>query len=115
MEASSLLEQAAAQAWQRYASPSQISTYITPEFRIAQRLLSVAAVESVYINRTREITRVWTIIDRSTEETFDAIYEMERLVINELAPERFDFHVVAREGRELRSILTLSCPGWVRR
>jgi hypothetical protein len=109
-------QQIAAQAFAGYAFVSQVSAYLRPESRIASQLLSVREVESVYIHRTKDITQVWTIVDAPAEEVYDAIYERERAVIRELAPDRFDFHVVSRRGRPLRSILTLvSYPVWMRR
>ncbi len=85
----------------------------TPEYRIAKRLLSLPQVESVYINRSTDIIRVWTIIDDDDESVADAIYDQERLLIHELQ-EQFDFHVIARQGRALRSLITLNCRGWGR-
>jgi len=122
MATESFPQQAAFQAWQRYIpalsrneAGSQVSQYISPEYRIAKHILSVPEAESVFINRTKEIIRVWTIVDDPGEEVFDAIYERERLVIREHGQERFDFHVVARKGRLLRSVLSLSYPSWTRR
>src|ERR1700723_3871461 len=101
-----LAQQAAAQVWATEAFASQVSVFVSAETRIARALLAVPQVESVYINRTKDITRVWTIIDAAEEQVFDAIYQREQTVISDLAPDRFDFHVVARQGRPLRTILT---------
>jgi hypothetical protein len=110
-----LEQQAAAQAWGLMASASQVSSYVSPEFLIARHLLSIKEVESLYIHTSQEMTRVWTVVDDPPEQVFDAIYDRERVVIRELAPDRFDFHVVARKGRPLRSVLTLGYCMWMRR
>lgn len=92
---------------------SQASVYATPESRVATRLLKIPKVESVYIHRKSDIFEVWTIIDQDDESVTDSIYEIERSLIRDLK-ESFDFHVVARSGRPLRSLITINYRGWIR-
>jgi hypothetical protein len=92
---------------------SQVSVFATPEIRIATRLLRIPQVESVFVDRSSEIIRVWTVIDHDDEAVCDAIYSQEQYLIQDLQ-EQFDFHVIARGGRELRSLITLNCGGWAR-
>ncbi len=75
--------------------------------------MRVPQVESVYIDRADDMIMVWTIINDDEEAVCDAIYNEEKRLIQDLQ-ERFDFHVIARRGRELRSFISLSCRGWAR-
>jgi hypothetical protein len=79
---------------------------------IADYLLEIPATECVYVQANDGMVQVWTIVDAPEESVFDAIYAREKDLIDEFKPIRFDFHVIAREGRQLRSIISLSCQGW---
>jgi hypothetical protein len=109
------LQSAVSQLSEMLSAPyaSQIPFYATPEYRIAEALLQIPEVESVYIAPSAEIVRVWTIIDGDDEQVYDTIYAKEQSLIQTLQ-ERFDFHVIARRGRDLRSLITLNCQGWRR-
>ena len=88
---------------------------VSPEQIIAGTILGVEGVEIVYVDRSSDLTRVWTVIDVDDEAVCDLIYAKERELIHYYFSDRFDFHVVARQGRSLRSLITFSCDGWVRR
>lgn len=110
-----LEQQVIAQAWQPVALSTQVSPYVDAEYRIAGNLLMVPQVESVVIRREDSITRVWTVVDADDDQVFDAVYDRERIIIRDLSPERFDFHVVARKGRPLRSVMTMGYRIWQRK
>lgn len=88
------------------------SQFISTE--IASALLAVPSVETVHVDRTAGITRVWAIVDDPPEEVYDDIYSRERSLIRQFDQEFLDFSVIARRGRETRSFVSLPCPGWTK-
>jgi hypothetical protein len=88
-------------------------TFAAIPVALADTLLSVPETEYVYVSNGRDgVYHVWTIVDSPPEHVFDAIYNQEKLIAQRFTLLEFDFHVIAREGRELRSFITLSCQGW---
>lgn len=81
---------------------------------VADALLSIQAVDTVYVDQSTESIRVWTIVDDPAEYVYDQIYDAEKSIIHRFQGVRFDFLVVPRKGRETRSLITLNCPGWTR-
>jgi hypothetical protein len=80
---------------------------------VAKKLLSVPETEYVYVSNGNDgVRHVWTIVNSPPESVYDAIYEQEKELIEAFKTVEFDFHVIAREGRPLRSLITLSCQGW---
>jgi hypothetical protein len=90
---------------------AQVIAAVIPAY-VAKQILAVKGTEYVYVKATDRVVRVWTVVDSPGEPVFDAIYDREKAIIDELNPIRFDFHVIAREGRPINSIVTLSCQGW---
>jgi hypothetical protein len=84
----------------------QIAVALAPVF-MAKWLLAVPEVESVHVLRDHDTFRVWTVIDSDEDPAYDAIYAKEKKIINEMKPFLFDFHVLARRGRQLESFITL--------
>jgi hypothetical protein len=102
-----------ASQWQQQSYVPSVT--VPPEQQIAGRILrGVPQVEVVFVDRSAEVTRVWTIVDVDDEVVSDAIYAEERKLIRDFH-DRFDFHVLAREGRSLSTLMTFRCGGWVRK
>jgi hypothetical protein len=62
-----------------------------PNNSIADDLLSVAAVETVYVDENRQSVSVWTIVDDPAECVYDQIYDAERSIIKKFKSVQFDF------------------------
>jgi hypothetical protein len=92
---------------------AQVASALIPA-HIANRILAVPGTEYVYVKPGDGVVQVWTVVDSPEESVFDAIYDREKALIDELRPLNFDFHVIAREGKSINSIITLSCQGWRR-
>jgi hypothetical protein len=90
---------------------AQVASTLAPAY-IAKKLLAVPAAECVYVKDKDGRVQVWTVIDAAEESVFDAIYEQEKTLIKELSGLKFDFRVIAREGKPTRSLVSLSCQGW---
>jgi hypothetical protein len=90
---------------------AQVVSALIPAY-IANQILAVPGTEYVYVKPGDGIVQVWTVVDSPGEPVFDAIYDREKALIDELKPVKFDFHVIAREGKPISSIVTLSCQGW---
>jgi hypothetical protein len=94
------------------ALQSELSLALIPHV-VAKKLLSVPEAEYVYVSNGNDgVRHVWTIVDSPPEAVYDAIYDQEKELIQAFKTTEFDFHVIAREGRPLRSVITLSCQGW---
>jgi hypothetical protein len=103
-----------------FGSVSNVAAALQPELSfaliphvVAKKLLLVPETECVYVSNGKDgVRQVWTIVDSPPEAVFDAIYDQEKELIQAFKTTEFDFHVIAREGRPLRSVITLSCQAW---
>lgn len=83
---------------------------------VANTILGISDVEYVYVKVHPDgVFHVWTVVDDPQEEVYDAIYDQEQLLIARFQSIQFDFQVISRYGRELRSVISLSCQGWRKR
>jgi hypothetical protein len=81
---------------------------------IAASLLAIPSVEAVYVDHHGDIVNVWTVVDDPSEYEFELIYDRELSLIRRFCDHRFDFSTIARKGRDIRSLISLTCPGWRR-
>jgi hypothetical protein len=80
---------------------------------IADMLLGVSGVEYAFVEiQAGGVFHVWTVVDNPQDEVYDAIYDREKLIIKQFHPIPFDFQVIARRGKDLRSVISLACRGW---
>lgn len=93
------------------AQQVQYLSTIAPQY-IANRLLRKTAVEYVFVEESKGVFHVWTVVDVAQESQYDAIYSEEAAIISDLRSAEFDFHVITRRKRPLREVITLSCRGW---
>jgi len=84
------------------------------EDRLTEALKVINRVEGIYLIPHGETLTVFTIIDNDDEETYDLIYDQERLLIRRFAGVHFDFNVIARRGRPISEIVGASNPIWQR-
>jgi hypothetical protein len=82
--------------------------------RISDVFAGIEPVESVYGLISGNSFTVFTVIDVDDEDTYDLIYERERLLIHEFSGVHFDFNVIARRGRPLDSVVGSCSPIWQR-
>jgi hypothetical protein len=87
---------------------------LTIEKSIGHAFADLPAVEEVHILNRGDILNVFAIVDDDEESVFDAIYARERVVINRFPEYHFDFNVIARRGRSLHELISLSTPVWQR-
>lgn len=91
---------------------AQIAFAVVPVV-LADALLSAPCAEKVYVSDGRDgVYHVWTIVDSPPDEEYDAIYDREKALIRKFSPLQLDFRVVAREGRDLSTLVTLPYQVW---
>jgi len=84
------------------------------EHRLAETFGSIDRVEGVYVIPGANTLGVFTIIDEDDEDTYDQVYEGERLLIRQFGNFGFDFNVIARRGRSIAEIVGSRRPIWQR-
>jgi len=100
------------------SSSAGVSSQLVPAEPIpallAHKLLCIPDVETVYIKVNGRAFHVWTIVDAPDDSILAKIFSAENVLIKEFPTSGFDFNVIERRGRHLRSIITLGCPGWTK-
>ena len=84
------------------------------DVNFAETFGGIDRVEGVFVAPSGDVLSVFTVIDDDDEETYDRIYDRERLLIRRFGGIHFDFNVIARRGRSLADIVGCSAPVWRR-
>jgi hypothetical protein len=105
---------------------AKMVTIVTPqdELRIGESFADLIEVEKVYVVRSGDIFRVYTIVGDLDEDGYDRIYERERSIMRDYKsicpscgqpkPLHFDFNVISRRGRDAEEIVNSLTPAWQR-
>jgi hypothetical protein len=94
------------------------------EPRIGESFADLIEVEKVYVVRSGDIFRVYTVVGDLDEDGYDRIYERERSIMRDYKsvcpscgqpkPLYFDFNVISRRGRDAEEIVNSLTPAWQR-
>jgi hypothetical protein len=84
------------------------------DVNFAETFGGIDRIEGVFVNPIGDVLGVFTVIDEDDEETYDRIYDIERLLIRRFDGIHFDFNVIARRGRSVADIVGSSTPVWRR-
>src|ERR1017187_5181650 len=84
------------------------------DVNFAETFGGIDRVEGGFVAPSGAVLSVFTVIDDHDEETYDRIYDRERLLIGRFGGVHFDFNVIARRGRSLADIVGCSTPVWRR-
>jgi hypothetical protein len=82
---------------------------LDPLVFIGHEMKLVPQVERVFVSRedeTGRVLRVTVVVDSRDAEVRASIYKREQAVMDEMKNFEFDFHIIAREGRPLASLIT---------
>jgi hypothetical protein len=80
-----------------------------PKVFIGHEMKLVPEVEHVFVSREDEagkLLRITVVVDSRDPDVRAAIYKREQAIMDELENLDFDFHIIAREGRPLESLIT---------
>jgi len=84
------------------------------EHSIANALQQIDRVEGVFALPCGDRLSIFTVISEDDEDTYDQIYDQERLIIRQFEGRQFDFNVIARRGRSVADVVASCTPIWQR-
>ena len=87
------------------------------ESNIGESFADIREVESVYVVRSGDVLRVYTVVDDTDEDGYDRIYAREQSIIRDFKSTSlsFDFNVISRRGRDVSELVNFLTPAWRRK
>jgi hypothetical protein len=88
------------------SSRSTVHMVIKPEDFIWLELSLVKGVESVSVCKDSGVWHVQTVVNERDAKMRAQIYSREKAIMEYYPGARFDFHIIARMGRDLKDIIS---------
>jgi len=85
-------------------SESNEDTLNETKLRIANELSDLEQIEQIYFEKHDNIIRIWTIINNPSRDLRRSIYEKESNIMRQFNRSLFDFNIITREGKSLKTI-----------